>query len=263
MNSWFGDKFKELISTATATPVDTTINAVKTMTSEQWGKHTIVDEDIKNTVKSQFPDKADRYRSDVAGFAGGYDAAKRFPELGNSLIALAAAHQGAQAASRMLFDWNTSNKNIISKEYNDFVANVEGIKQATTDKKNYNTTDRMVDYSVLKSGEEFANIQSYGKRPDGSQKGSGYFGELPRPDGKMSTELSIQFDDVLGGKPIPLIVPTLTKKELDLLLSTPEKDTSKLPRSIIDKAIEHAKKRDAQGLSPFARPEDRINLPKK
>jgi hypothetical protein len=31
----------------------------------------------------------------------------------------------------------------------------------------------------------------YGNRPDGSAKGGGYFGELKRPDGGVSTEISV------------------------------------------------------------------------
>ena len=243
--------------------VKTVSDWITTVGSSQWKMHDTIDNRMKEQLKYSYPYQNDRYRSDIGGFYGGYDAAQRFPELKDTLVPLAAGHQAASAISRIIFDWNTPNRNIISKEYNDFLANREGIKAGLTNSKTIDINSIIPDQSLIKQGQEYADTKAYGKRPDGSQKGSGYFGELPRPDGKISTELSIQFDDVLGGKPIPLIVPTLTKKELDLLLSTPEKDTSKLPRSIIDKAIEHAKKRDAQGLSPFARPEDRINLPKK
>lgn len=86
----------------------------------------------------------------------------------------------------------------------------------------------------------------YGKRPDGTAKGKGWLGEMKRPDGGVSTELSVQFDDVLGGKPIPLLVPTLTPAEIEHLLSgkpaTP---------GIHDKAIQHAIDRNKNGLSPF------------
>ena len=87
----------------------------------------------------------------------------------------------------------------------------------------------------------------YGLRPDGTPKGKGWLGELKRPDGQVSTELSVQFDDVLGGKPIPLLVPTLQPKEVEYLLkgnrATPE---------IIQKAVDHANGRAKLGLSPFA-----------
>lgn len=94
---------------------------------------------------------------------------------------------------------------------------------------------------------------SYGNRTDGTPKGTGYFGELQRPDGKVSTELSlgVNFDgkDVL----IPALVPTLTKSEVDYLLS------GKQPtKAIIDKAVAHARQRLTAGKSPFAAPEDQI-----
>jgi len=49
----------------------------------------------------------------------------------------------------------------------------------------------------------------YGMRPDKTAKGSGYFGEIKRPDGNVMTEISIGVG--LNGKEtlIPLIVPTL------------------------------------------------------
>lgn len=90
---------------------------------------------------------------------------------------------------------------------------------------------------------------AYGERPDGTQKGQGFLGELTRPDGDISTELSVQFDDVLDGKPIPLIVPTLTKDELGTVLSLSPGEMP--PTEILDKAISHAKKMTDQGMDPF------------
>lgn len=86
----------------------------------------------------------------------------------------------------------------------------------------------------------------YGTREDGTFKGPGFMGELKRPDGDVSTELSIGVE--IGGKEveIPMLVPTLTKKEVDHLLSDGEPT-----EAIIDKAVEHAKKRLEQGKSPF------------
>ena len=98
-----------------------------------------------------------------------------------------------------------------------------------------------------------------GDRMDGTKKGPGFLGPLKMTDGsgKTMTELDIgvhpsdlglppgpdgYIDDIL----IPSIVPTLTKTEINHLRSggrvTPE---------IIKKAVEHAKKRIADGKSPF------------
>lgn len=94
------------------------------------------------------------------------------------------------------------------------------------------------------------NPKSWEKRADGTQKGKGFLGLLKRPDGKVSSEISIGIE--INGKEveIPTIVPTLTQQELDFLLTNDPK--TKIPKSIIDKAIEHAKQRMAKGLSPFA-----------
>jgi len=94
-------------------------------------------------------------------------------------------------------------------------------------------------------------------RPDGTQKGNGYFGVLRRPDGQASTELSFDFD--ADGRRIlaPLLVPTLSRKDIDLLLSggdpTPE---------IYKKAQEFALDRLKAGKPAFAIPGELFTLPR-
>lgn len=105
----------------------------------------------------------------------------------------------------------------------------------------------------------------YGNRQDGTQKGKGYFGELKRPDGTVSTEISIGVG--INGKEteIPLIVPTLSKKELNYLLVTPVESKgfmSNMPKSIIEKAYDHATTRIKNGQSPFAGPDEIQEPPK-
>jgi hypothetical protein len=92
----------------------------------------------------------------------------------------------------------------------------------------------------------------YGKRADGSEKGAGYFGELQRPGGGISTEMSIGVG--INGKEteIPLLVPTLTPAEVSLLLRG-DKPTS----VIVDKAYNHAMTRIKQNKSPFAGADDK------
>lgn len=87
------------------------------------------------------------------------------------------------------------------------------------------------------------------KRSDGSQKGDGFLGLLKRPDGKVSSEISIGVN--IDGKQmeIPSLVPSLTEKEIDHLL-----DGKKPTDEIVDKAVAHAKQRLAQGKSVFAQP---------
>jgi hypothetical protein len=98
-------------------------------------------------------------------------------------------------------------------------------------------------------------------RPDGTLKGPGYFGRLQRPDGDVSTELSIGVTGPEYGNKetqVPLLVPTLTRQEIDYLLAGNEPT-----EQIIAKAERHAQMRIARGLSPFARTGEQQSLPKK
>ena len=105
----------------------------------------------------------------------------------------------------------------------------------------------------------------YGKRPDGQAKGAGFFGELKRPDGEISTEISMGVG--IDGKEtlIPLIVPTLTKSELNYLLKSDVKSKTffqKMPESIINKAVDHAVSRMNANKSPFAGKDEVYEVPK-
>jgi len=87
----------------------------------------------------------------------------------------------------------------------------------------------------------------YGNRTDGTPKGKGFFGELKRPDGRVSTELSIGVEFDGKEMEIPALVPTLSQSEIDYLLGG-----GKPTRAIVQKAVDHAKKRIAEGKSPYA-----------
>jgi hypothetical protein len=110
------------------------------------------------------------------------------------------------------------------------------------------TMEDMLDYSRL-----YQRKLMYGKRTDGTQKGYGWLGELPMTDGRVMTEMSLGVN--LGGKDttIPAIVPTLTQEEIDHLAAG-----NKPHDGIIQKAVEHAKKRIAEGNSPYAQPQEQI-----
>ena len=87
-----------------------------------------------------------------------------------------------------------------------------------------------------------------------SPKGKGYFGELKSKDGVM-TEYSTADDK---GE-YPLVVPTLTKKELDRLTGGDEPT-----EEMEEKARSWAESRRKAGKSPFAQPEElRTPTPKK
>lgn len=96
----------------------------------------------------------------------------------------------------------------------------------------------------------------YGLREDGTPKGEGYFGLLSRPDGRVSSEIS-ESSEVDGQELFyPLLVPSLTHEEVQLLLSGGEPT-----EAIREKAIQHAIERMRAGLNPFAKPGEQVAPP--
>jgi len=96
-----------------------------------------------------------------------------------------------------------------------------------------------------------ADKSQWDKRADGSEKGMGWLGLRQRPDGNVSSEISMDF----GHGDIPTMVPGLTPQEANWLLTTPvEQAAHTIPKSIRDKAIAWAKLRSSRGLSPFRQP---------
>jgi hypothetical protein len=89
-------------------------------------------------------------------------------------------------------------------------------------------------------------------RPDGTTKGNGFLGPLQRPDGRVSSEISIGVNVDGREMDIPTLVPTLTPQERQWLLTNDNSDPRAIPQPIVDKAVAHARKRLASGLSPFA-----------
>jgi hypothetical protein len=100
---------------------------------------------------------------------------------------------------------------------------------------------------VVKPAFAGGGLAPYGLRHSGdAPKGKGYFGEIKHTSGDVSTELSSEFE--YKGKNIehPLLVPTLTKGEIDHLVSGKEPTNE-----IYDKAELWAKSRVDSGKSPF------------
>lgn len=92
---------------------------------------------------------------------------------------------------------------------------------------------------------QLADPARWGNREDGTPKGAGFLGPLVRPDGGVSTELSMGTTDVNGQEAqIPLLVPTLSPEEVRYLLKTQTPDwDAPIMGSIASKAIDFAKGR--------------------
>lgn len=86
-------------------------------------------------------------------------------------------------------------------------------------------------------------------RNDGTQKGSGYLGTILDSQGRPMTEFSIGVGIDGQEIEIPTLVPTLEPAEIEYLRNM--QPGAPMPQSIQQKAIEHAKMRMRQGLSPF------------
>jgi hypothetical protein len=119
------------------------------------------------------------------------------------------------------------------------------------DLSTYGYPDQVDGYRVVQNPDQ----TQWDRRADGSPKGMGWLGVLQRPDGGVSSEISVGV--TLDGKDqeIPLMVPGLSKPELDYLMTNdPSSDNflKNLPQSIMDKAVAHAKQQLDNGQSPFA-----------
>jgi hypothetical protein len=86
-------------------------------------------------------------------------------------------------------------------------------------------------------------------RNDGTQKGRGYLGTIRDSQGRPMTEFSIGVGMDGRDIEIPTMVPTLDPAEIEYLRNM--QAGTPMPQSIQQKAIEHAKMRMKQGLSPF------------
>jgi hypothetical protein len=105
-------------------------------------------------------------------------------------------------------------------------------------------------YKVLPN-DPSADKTKWGKRVGGTNKGMGFLGLLKNSNGGVSSELSIGVE--IDGKEIemPTLVPTLNQQEVDWLMANPNFQSHELPKTIHEKAVQHAMMRMQQGLSPF------------
>tara|TARA_R110000868_G_scaffold340880_1_gene601716 strand:+ start:152 stop:577 length:426 start_codon:yes stop_codon:yes gene_type:complete len=99
----------------------------------------------------------------------------------------------------------------------------------------------------------FMPAQYYGNRYESADpKQAGYFGELARPDGGVSTELSFDFDNNGQNVQAPLLTPNLNAAQISELLSL--QDGQRPSQGIYDAAQAHAMKRGMAGMNPFWTP---------
>tara|TARA_R110000787_G_scaffold78497_1_gene171745 strand:- start:1178 stop:1516 length:339 start_codon:yes stop_codon:yes gene_type:complete len=99
--------------------------------------------------------------------------------------------------------------------------------------------------------------KDYGTRhnPSDGKKYTGWKGVHTNKKGQKVTEHSMGFG--MDGKEveIPMIVPSTTKQELDIILNG-----KKVTPAMIKKATDHAKMRIKQGKSPFKNADDENSM---
>lgn len=172
-------------------------------------------------------------------------------DINESITAMAAA-QGIstkQAAALLLRGTVFANADMFGVGSKDKSEKTKELEEIVNSDK---TTEMLQQQKTLQGNDKKA-LRTFGVRVDGTPKGAGYFGVLNRPDGQVSTELSIGIE--LDGKEVemPALVPTLSKQEITSLLSG-----EKISKAIINKAVRHAQMRIQKGLSPFAQGEEDI-----
>ena len=118
-----------------------------------------------------------------------------------------------EANAKQYYDYLKANKFDAPDTYESFSETL-GLKK----KDLYETLGFGRDLVKEVFGEDYTKEPKKELRADGTPKGEGYFGKLKRPDGDVSTELSIGVN--LGGKEteIPTLVPTLSEEEKNYLL---------------------------------------------
>lgn len=101
----------------------------------------------------------------------------------------------------------------------------------------------------------------YGKRNDGTPKGRGYLGQVRNARGEVMTELTVGVN--MDGKEteIPTLVPTLTAEEVTYLKMLDLDKGERIPDQILEKAVQFAEGRRAQGLPVFADEYDEELIP--
>lgn len=93
----------------------------------------------------------------------------------------------------------------------------------------------------------------YGNRADGTKKGKGWLGKIDLGNGRVATEFTTQSDAVkVNGERIhfPTLTPNLTPDEVEVMKKVIATE-GEIPESIMQKAIQHAKKRISEGKSVF------------
>lgn len=112
---------------------------------------------------------------------------------------------------------------------------------------------------AINAAQQMSQQPDYGMRNDGvTPKGNGYFGPLKTANGDVATEYTVGVGFDGKDMDIPTLVPTLTDEEVGTMINDIIPNKKNVPEAIVNKAVEHARKRLAAGRSVFADDNDTI-----
>ncbi len=192
---------------------------------------------------------------EVGAMARNFSASDAGARIQRSLI-----EDNVDGASKLLADARDAMSPQQYNQYLELINKKMEVRQSASDfaaativppiEKGAGSGGTVMGYSVAANPDK----STWDKRADGSTKGMGWLGLLKRPGGGVSSEISVGVE--INGKEteIPLMVPTLTKSELDYLMTHDPSKASfqkNMPASILSKAEDFASNRIAQGLRPF------------
>jgi hypothetical protein len=164
----------------------------------------------------------------------------------------AASASGNEKATELMRNWKYLESQGYGKE--EIASKLLGAKDTsfeTVSEKGYEDGKEVTRTRKVAAG----SANQYGKRPDGTEKESGFLGELKLRGGGIATEYSTQSNAVVkDGKMIdfPTLVPSLTKDEIELMTNDIIPNRKPIPEEIMQKAIIHAQTRINEGKSVFA-----------
>lgn len=113
--------------------------------------------------------------------------------------------------------------------------------------------DGTVKITQVRSTATPEEMADWGDRPDGTPKNAGWRGIIPLPNGDVMTEVTIGVEIDGVETDIPLIVPSTTDDDLNIIASLAMGliDVSEIPQEIEDLAITWAEYRISENLSPY------------
>ena len=213
---------------------------------------------MKGTYMSDPVSREDKYLSSPAGYralvqAGLAHNPRSFFD--NGSVSLAAGVNEKDRATLDRRDLPSGNAELRQKQL-EFARSKIAAGATWNDTGTKLTEPALPDLKDIQVDPKTQDSSKWDKRQNGTDKGNGFLGLLKRPDGGVSSELSISTDAVRG-RDFPILVPTLSREEVTKVLAIKENLSAKdfvkqLPKGVLEKAEAYAERRVREGKPLFA-----------